>query len=84
MMPALSRHEVVNVAALGLKGKQKQGEGGPVRPNMAAPPPPDANTEEGRAELIAKLDPDFHGLLQRKEVGAMPYKDCSVRQGAGR
>ena len=51
---------------------------------MAAPPPPDANTEEGRAELIAKLDPDFHGLLQRKEVGAMPYKDCSVRQGAGR
>ena len=37
---------------------------------MAAPPAPDPNTEEGRVELLAKLDPDFHGLLQRKEVGA--------------
>ena len=49
-----------------------RGEGGQALPNMAAPPPPDVNTEEGRAELIDKLDPDFHGLLQRKDVGAMP------------
>eukprot|EP00435_Cladocopium_sp_Y103_P022226 s207_g5.t1 len=35
---------------------------------MAAPPAPDPNTEEGRVELMSKLDPDFHGLLQRKEV----------------
>ena len=49
-----------------------RGEGGLALPNMAAPPPPDVNTEEGRAELIDKRDPDFHGLLQRKDVGAMP------------
>ena len=33
--------------------------------NMAAP---DINTEEGQAELIARLEPDFHGLLERKET----------------
>eukprot|EP00435_Cladocopium_sp_Y103_P016551 s652_g4.t1 len=38
---------------------------------MAAPPPPDPNTEEGRETLMSQLDPDFHGLLQRKEVSSL-------------
>eukprot|EP00435_Cladocopium_sp_Y103_P049796 s841_g15.t1 len=29
---------------------------------------PDLNTAEGRAEAIKRLDPDFHGVLERKEV----------------
>ena len=35
---------------------------------MAAP---DINTAEGRAELVARLEPDFHGLLERKETEVM-------------
>ena len=33
---------------------------------MAAVPPPDLDTAEGRAEAIKLLDPDFQGLLERK------------------
>ena len=33
---------------------------------MAAVPPPDLPTAEGRAEAIKLLDPDFQGLLKRK------------------
>jgi len=33
---------------------------------MAAPPLPDLATAEGRQEAIPKLDPDFHGLMERK------------------
>lgn len=33
---------------------------------MAAPPDP--NTDAGRQQLIALLEPDLHGLLERKEV----------------
>ena len=32
---------------------------------MAAPALPDLATAEGRQEAIAKLDPDFHGLMER-------------------
>ena len=35
---------------------------------MAAP---DINTPEGRAEYISRLEPDFHGLLERKETDVM-------------
>ena len=35
---------------------------------MAAP---DINTEEGRKELVGRLDPDFQGLLERKELSEM-------------
>ena len=34
----------------------------------AAMAAPDLNTAEGRAEAVAKLDPDFQGLLERKLV----------------
>jgi hypothetical protein len=35
---------------------------------MAAPPLPDLATAEGRQEAISKLDPDFHGLMERKGI----------------
>jgi hypothetical protein len=38
---------------------------------MAAPALPDLATAEGRQEAIAKLDPDFHGLMERKGIAEM-------------
>lgn len=38
---------------------------------MAAPALPDLATAEGRQEAIAKLDPDFHGLMGRKGLAEM-------------
>ena len=35
---------------------------------MAAPSLPDLATAEGRQEAIAKLDPDFHSLMERKSL----------------
>lgn len=44
---------------------------------MAAPPP-DLTTPEGRREAIAMLDPDFQGLLERKEVSEISQARLGV------
>ena len=41
----------------------------PVVPRTMAAP--DINTEEGRKELVKAFDPDFQGLLEKKEVNQM-------------
>ena len=38
---------------------------------MAAPALPDLDTAEGRQEAIALLDPDFHGLMERKGISEL-------------
>lgn len=42
---------------------------------MAAP---DVNTAEGRAEALLLLEPDFHGLLQRKDVSELLQAKLAV------
>ena len=38
---------------------------------MAAPALPDMVTAEGRQEAISKLEPDFHGLMEREGISEM-------------
>ena len=44
---------------------------------MAAQPDPE--TEEGRKTLISQIEPDLHGLLERKEVPAVVQAGCLGR-----
>ena len=45
---------------------------------MAAPALPDITTQDGRAEALLLLEPDFHGLLQRKAVDEMNQAKLAV------